>query len=126
MTAHQLDKYRKKLHALRASLDDHVASLRDEVCHGAGGEDAGGLSNAPIHLADLGGQESAAVVNVGLAMNEASLRNEIDEALLRLDAGTFGVCEGCREEIGSERLDAIPYSHLCIHCAERSQREGRF
>jgi RNA polymerase-binding transcription factor DksA len=122
LTAHQLDKYRKQLHQLRADLDARAASLREEACHGAGAEDAGGLSNAPVHLADLGSQEAGAVVNVVLAVNEASLRHDIDEALLRLDEGSFGVCEACRREIGSDRLDAIPYSCLCIDCAERTQR----
>jgi DnaK suppressor protein len=126
LTADQLDVYRKKLHALRANLDDRAPSLREEACHGAGGEDAGGLSNAPIHLGDLGSQEEGIVVNLGLAANEASLRQEVDEAVLRLDEGTFGMCEACRKEIGSERLEAIPYSRLCIRCAEQSQREGRF
>lgn len=67
-TAHQLVRYRKILHTMRADLDDRVSSLRDEACHGAGGEDAGGLSNAPIQPGDLGSQEAAAVVNVGLGV----------------------------------------------------------
>lgn len=121
LTAHQFDSYRKKLHSLRANLDARAASLRDEASHGTGGEDAGGLSNAPIHLADLGSQEAGAVVNLGLAVNEAVLRQEIDEALRRLDEGTFGVCEECRNAIASHRLEAIPYARLCIRCAERSQ-----
>ena len=60
LTAHQLDEYGKKLHALRANLDGRALSLRDDACHGVGGEDAGGLSNAPIHLGDMGSQEEGA------------------------------------------------------------------
>lgn len=126
LNPHQLEACRDKLHGLRASMDARAESLRDEACHGVGAEEAGGLSNAPIHLGDLASQEAAISVNLGLAMNEAALRQEIDEALLRLDAGTFGTCEACRNDIGSKRLEAIPYSRLCIHCAEKSQREGRF
>jgi RNA polymerase-binding protein DksA len=122
LTAHQLDEYRERLHAMRASLDERAEALREEASHGAGGEDAGGLSNAPIHLADLGSQEAGAVVNVGLAANEASLRQEIDEALLRLEQGTFGACEMCGNEIGARRLEAIPFARLCIRCAEENQR----
>lgn len=122
LTTNQLEEYRTKLHSLRASLDSRAASLRDDAAHGVGGEDAGGLSNAPIHLADLGSQEAATVVNVELAVNEAVLRQEIDEALFRLDEGTFGVCGECQKAIAPERLEAIPYSRLCIRCAERSQQ----
>jgi RNA polymerase-binding transcription factor DksA len=121
LTAHQIAEYSEKLHALRAKLDEQAPSLRAEACHGVGGEDAGGLSNAPVHLGDLGSQEAAAIVNIGLAMNEASLRQEIEEAFVRLDHGTFGFCEACGREIGSERLEAIPYSRWCIRCAEGQQ-----
>ena len=125
LTTHQLAVCRNKLHSMRADLDSRVASLRDDASHGVGGEDAGGFSNAPIHIADLASQESEAVVNVGLAHNEAVLRQEIDEALLRFEEGTFGVCEECRNAIALARLEAVPYSRLCIRCAERSQQDGR-
>lgn len=123
LTAHQFDRFGKKLHALRARLDTRAESLRADACHGAGAEDAGGISNAPIHLGDLGSQEEAVVVNLGLAMNEVSLRKEVDDAILRLDGGIFGICEACGNEIASERLEALPYARLCIHCAEPSQHD---
>ena len=42
---------------------------------------------------------------------------EIDAALTRLDAGTYGVCERCRRPIGDGRLEARPVALLCIDCA---------
>lgn len=125
LTQHQVNDFRKQLHQMRARLDERADSVRSDACHGAGAEDAGGLSNAPVHLADLGSQEAGAVVNVGLAVNEATLRQEIDDALARLDNGTFGVCEGCRKPIALERLQAVPYSRLCIQCAETSEQENQ-
>jgi RNA polymerase-binding protein DksA len=106
---------------MRSRLDERAAELRDEACHTSGGDNVGDLSNAPIHQADRGDQEAETVVNLLLAENEAALRQEIDEALLRLDEGTFGICEECRRDIDSERLKAIPYSRLCIRCAKRKQ-----
>jgi DnaK suppressor protein len=117
----QLDKYQEKLHALRGRLDARAPELRDEAFHGAGGESTGDLSNAPIHQADRAGQEVEAMVNLGLAENEAVLRQQIEEALRRLDEGTFGLCEECLASINAERLDAIPYASLCIRCAKRRQ-----
>src|ERR1019366_7309152 len=96
--------YRKELHAMRSRLDQQVAALRDEASHDAGGENAGDLSNAPIHPADRGSQEAEAVINVTLAENEAFLRQEVEDSLARLDAGTFGVCEACGGKIDSKRL----------------------
>lgn len=42
---------------------------------------------------------------------------EVDAALRRLDAGTYGTCERCGQPIGSERLEARPAARTCIHCA---------
>lgn len=112
---------RKALHAMRKRLDEEVAALRDEASHDAGGENAGDLSNAPIHQADRGGQETESVINVGLAENEAFLRQEVEDALSRLDAGTFGTCEACGAEIDPSRLQAAPYARWCINCAKQKK-----
>lgn len=42
---------------------------------------------------------------------------EIDAALVRVDSGTYGVCESCGEQIGEDRLDARPEARTCIRCA---------
>jgi len=42
---------------------------------------------------------------------------EVDAALVRLDAGSYGSCERCGRPIGEERLDARPETRLCIDCA---------
>jgi DnaK suppressor protein len=45
--------------------------------------------------------------------------DEVDEAIKRLDHGTYGICEGCHELIPADRLEAMPASRLCINCASR-------
>src|SRR3954470_267741 len=113
LTAHELGTYRRTLHAMRSRLDERVSDLRSETYQGTGGESAGGISNTPLHPADLGNQEAETRVNVALAENEASLRQEIDGALARLEEGTFGICEECGGQIAAGRLQAVPYSRLC-------------
>lgn len=48
--------------------------------------------------------------------------SEVDAALARLDAGTYGVCERCGAPIGEARLDALPAARTCIGCAARERR----
>lgn len=52
---------------------------------------------------------------------ERKLISKINEALLRLDDGTFGICESCGEEIGEERLAARPVTTLCFDCKKRQE-----
>jgi RNA polymerase-binding protein DksA len=50
-----------------------------------------------------------------------SLRDQLDDvdrALAKLDAGTYGVCENCQQPIGEARLEAMPATRFCINCAE--------
>jgi DnaK suppressor protein len=45
---------------------------------------------------------------------------EIDEALARLDTGTYGLCASCTQRIPAERLEALPYVSSCVRCAPRA------
>jgi RNA polymerase-binding transcription factor DksA len=44
---------------------------------------------------------------------------DVDRALARVAAGTYGACRSCRRPIGAERLRALPVTELCIACASR-------
>ncbi len=50
---------------------------------------------------------------------------QIDEALARYDDDTYGVCEDCGQEIDIARLEAIPYTSLCLRCAETRDYQAR-
>ena len=61
------------------------------------------------------------------AMSQAADRRrqlevrQIDAALARIDADTFGLCAQCEEEIDTQRLDFAPANPLCLNCAEARQ-----
>ncbi|RJR22815.1 MAG: TraR/DksA family transcriptional regulator [Nitrospiraceae bacterium] len=50
--------------------------------------------------------------------NQAYLIKSIDEALKRLNDGTYHICEACDNEIGEERLRAVPFTRHCRNCQE--------
>jgi DnaK suppressor protein len=66
------------------------------------------------------------VVEVGMQLalrrRLVERRAEIEEALERLDAGQYGVCEECGDDIGVARLMANPTATLCVHCQAESER----
>ncbi len=50
---------------------------------------------------------------------------QIEESIARHEAGTYGICENCGNEIDIARLEALPYTSLCMRCAEvRDYRAG--
>ena len=54
---------------------------------------------------------------------ESKLIRKIEQALKKLEDGTFGICEECGEEISDQRLEARPIATLCIRCKEKQETE---
>ncbi|MCX7842018.1 MAG: TraR/DksA C4-type zinc finger protein [Clostridia bacterium] len=81
------------------------------------------LSNYDNHPAELGTEVFQTEMNNALRVHEEYILNEIDEALHRIDEGTFGKCALCGKDIGLERLEALPYTEVCIECANAKKLE---
>lgn len=56
---------------------------------------------------------------------EQKLLKKIDEAIARIDDGTYGVCESCGGQIGIKRLEARPVTTLCIDCKTRQEEDEK-
>jgi len=123
MTKEERECYRSRLKDLVHRVNGDVDTLREEAMQSQGGEASGSLSNAPMHLADLGTEAFQQELSLSLLEGKTGLLTEVSDALQRLDDGTFGVCENCQQPIGKERLDALHYSRYCIECASRLDHE---
>lgn len=60
--------------------------------------------------------ESGRSFELRIRDRERKLLSKIDEAIAKIDDGTYGICEDCGEEIGIKRLEARPVTTLCIDC----------
>jgi len=56
---------------------------------------------------------------------EQKLLKKIDEAISRIDSGTYGVCESCGGEISYKRLEARPVTTLCIDCKTKQEEDEK-
>lgn len=124
MTKSELNRYRKTLQDLRQQVNGSSQRLETDALRATGGEAAGGISNAPMHLGDVGADAADQELNATLLENEEFLGDEIAAAIARIDAGKFGVCEACSEAIPAERLDILPYARYCVPCTEKLQAGG--
>ncbi|NNE01012.1 MAG: TraR/DksA family transcriptional regulator [Pirellulaceae bacterium] len=64
-------------------------------------------------------------LNSQLIEVEARELNAIEEAIIRMDHGTYGTCDGCGKSIPISRLRAVPYATHCIECRRKSERSGK-
>jgi DnaK suppressor protein len=67
-------------------------------------------------LQDSTGEQQISILEVRNRM-----RNQIDEALRRLEDGTYGTCEDCSREINPERLKAMPFARRCLECQRKAE-----
>jgi RNA polymerase-binding protein DksA len=119
MTQTELNTYRQKLLDLGRRMNRDLSSVASEALRTMGGEASGNLSNAPLHLADLGTDNFEQEVSLSLLENEGQLLEQVSAALRRIDKGTFGRCQECGKEIARPRLEALPYTPYCVDCAAR-------
>ncbi|NLY43255.1 MAG: conjugal transfer protein TraR [Clostridiaceae bacterium] len=106
--------------------EQHDRVLNDMKRYDLGENDkfsSGELSNYDNHPGDLGSEMFELEHNRGLQVNEEHNLKEIDDALKRIEDGTYGRCELCGKEIGEERLEIVPYARLCIDCEEKKKMD---
>jgi DnaK suppressor protein len=124
----ELDEFQRMLQMLRARIRGDVQHLTDEALSGEGAE-----SKSPTHLAELGTDNYEQDFSLRRMENEQEVLEEIEEALKRIEVGSFGLCEGCVEEqkspaksaIPKARLKVIPYARNCVEC-ERKREQARW
>jgi len=114
-------KYRKLLTNARSDLAGQVRRLKEDL-NKSRKDSSGDLSGYSYHMADAATDTFNEQVESDIVSSETETLREIEEALERLDEGTYGICEMCGEPIAPKRLTAIPYARLCIKCKAESER----
>jgi RNA polymerase-binding transcription factor DksA len=89
------------------------------------GEAVSELSSADQHPADEGSETASREVDLSLREHLEAELAEIDAALARIEAGTYGICEACGKPIEEARLEAIPYARFCLRDQEIFELEHR-
>lgn len=110
--------YKDRLLALRARLRGDVSQMADAALK-KNQMDGGELSSMPIHMADIGSDNYEQEFTLSLMQNEEGTLGLIEDALVRIENGRYGICEECDVKIPKTRLNAIPYTPICVKCAAR-------
>ena len=109
--------YRDRLLDLRSRLRGDVSSMADAALRKSGAEGPDS-SSMPIHMAELGSDNYEQEFTLSLLATEEDRLGMIELALQRIEEGGYGLCEDCGGVIAKTRLTALPYTPLCIKCAE--------
>jgi DnaK suppressor protein len=112
--------FKEKLHAIRSRLRGDVSAMAEVALRKSGmeGSDSNGM---PIHMAELGSDNFEQEFTLGLMEAEEDTLTLIEAALERVSNGSYGRCVECDGAISKARLNAIPYTPVCIKCAEKQE-----
>lgn len=114
-----LDRFRQVLLRKRAELVGDVSNLETEALQGQ----SGSLSHLPQHMAEQGSDAYGQSLSLDLAAADRRLIKEIDDALKRIDEGTYGVCELTGKPIKIDRLEELPWARYSIEAARELERK---
>tara|TARA_R110002096_G_scaffold54517_13_gene140593 strand:+ start:1459 stop:2097 length:639 start_codon:yes stop_codon:yes gene_type:complete len=121
LTAFQKSQ-QKKLLELRDHMVDAMAGVaQDNLRSRSEGSDASAFG---MHQADAGSDAYDRDFALNLLSQEQDALYEIDEALKRLESGTYGICEMSGDTIPEARLEAVPFARLTVTCQEQWEKQN--
>jgi len=118
------EKYRKILLEEKEKILGQINSLSEDTLASSQRDSSGDLSGYSMHMADVGTDNFQRELALGLVSNEQQVLYRIEEALKRIEEGTYGKCETCGKIIKEDRLKALPFATMCISCKEKEETQG--
>jgi DnaK suppressor protein len=117
-------RQREKLLALKDTLLDSMNGVaKDSLRSRAEGSEASAFG---MHQADAGSDAYDRDFALSLLSQEQDSLYEIDEALKRIENGTYGICEMCGKAIPHARLEALPFTRYTVECQAELEKRSRF
>jgi RNA polymerase-binding transcription factor DksA len=118
-----LIKQRERLLQLRDSmLDSMMGVAKDNLRTRAEGSEASAFG---MHQADAGSDAYDRDFALSLLSQEQDALYEIEEALKRIDLGTYGICEMSAKPIAHPRLEALPFARYTVECQSQIEKQGK-
>lgn len=119
-----INKYKEKLLKEKEKLTGLISEMRDNTVfgnitnHTSERYTSGELSSYDNHPADIGTEVYIQDMQNSLTNHEEGKLNNIEDALYKIENGTYGICDICHQQIDKDRLDILPETNLCSNCAK--------
>lgn len=114
----ELSKYKKLLLKERERLVGGIAHITENTLKKSLREASGDLSGYSYHMADTASDDYDRDFSLGRATEDQNILYRVDEAMKKIDDGSYGLCSVCGKPIPKKRLGALPYAETCIKCTE--------
>ena len=116
MDEQELSQFKKQLESMKVDINSDVEKTLTEMTSQTG--------NIPDPN-DRATMEPDRSFELRIRGRERKLMEKVDEALARIEDGTYGICAGCGEEIAVKRLQARPVAKFCIDCKTKQEQKEK-
>ncbi|MDD5610039.1 MAG: TraR/DksA C4-type zinc finger protein [Candidatus Omnitrophica bacterium] len=118
----ELLEFKKLVLKKKSELIEQINHISEDTLKKSPKEASGDISSYTYHMADVATDTYDREFSMSLASNDRAIFYEIEDALKKIEDGTYGICEECKDFIAKVRLRAIPYARLCLKCQEKKEK----
>ncbi len=117
-----LVEYKKLITKRKNEIMDSISRISEDTLKKSQKDASGDISGYSFHMADVATDNYDREFSLGLASNDRKFLYELEDALKRIEEGSFGICEECKSSLTKARLTALPYARLCLDCQQKREK----
>ncbi|MFA5430676.1 MAG: TraR/DksA family transcriptional regulator [Candidatus Omnitrophota bacterium] len=118
-----LSAFKKLILKKKEDIIDHIREISEETVKKSQKDASGDISSYTYHMADVATDNYDREFSMGRVSEDREFLFELDDALKRIEDGSFGICEDCGALVSKTRLKAVPSARLCIKCQEKKDKK---
>jgi DnaK suppressor protein len=118
----ELAEYRKMITKRKNEVLDSISRISEDTLKKSQKDASGDISGYTFHMADVATDNYDREFSLGIASNDRQFLYDLEDALKRIEEGTFGICEECKSVLTKARLKALPYARLCLNCQQKKEK----
>ena len=122
MDQNDRDYFKQILKEKRNEIRNDLGVLESHSMNNTSAESSGDLIYSD-HMSDMGSASMEREKAFMFASRDGAYMGQLDQAIQRLEDGTYGICRVCKIEIPKARLEAVPTTKICVSCKEAEAQE---
>ncbi len=123
LTKKELTEFKKLLLKKKEEINAEIKHISDDTLNKSQKDASGDISGYTYHMADVATDNYDREFSLALASKDRKSLYELEDAMKRIEDGTFGVCLDCKALIAKTRLKVVPQARLCIKCQEKREKK---
>ena len=118
-----LAAFKKLILKKKEDIIEHIREISEETVKKSQKDASGDISSYTYHMADVATDNYDREFSMGRVSEDREFLFELDDALKRIEDGSFGICDDCGALVSKTRLKAVPSARLCIKCQEKKDKK---